>query len=150
MIATVNGHARQVYTAVVAHVTDGDTLWVRPDAGGKSTKLRLNGIDAPEMCQEGGEASRQALVRLALNQRVLVRIRRYDNYGRGLARIERDGVDLGAQMVREGQAWSYRWHQDPGPYVREEGMAREQKLGVFAKTWREHPRDFRRRHGPCP
>ena len=141
--------AQQVFSGVVSHVWDGDTLWVRADAGGPPAKLRVDGIDAPELCQPGGMASRLALSQLALHQRVTVSVRMHDSYGRGLARIEREGVDLGAKMVRDGQAWSYRWRSDMGPYAQEEARARRLRLGLLAIAPMEHPRDFRKRHGPC-
>jgi micrococcal nuclease len=30
----------------VAHVTDGDTLWVRPAGAGEAMQVRIQGIDA--------------------------------------------------------------------------------------------------------
>ena len=142
-------HAKGSFTGTVSHVTDGDTLWVVPDAGGSARKLRIDGIDAPEICQAGGETSREVLVQKALHQRVLVVVRRHDVYGRGLARIQLNGSDLGGQMVRMGQAWSYRWRRDAGPYASEETVARQSRLGLFANNQPELPRDFRKRHGSC-
>ena len=40
------------------------------------------GIDAPEICQSGGETSRDLLARRVLNQVVEVRVRAQDDYGR--------------------------------------------------------------------
>ena len=74
----------EVYSARVSRVFDGDTVWVKPLAGGQYRKLRLEGIDAPEICQSGGEASRDALARRVLNQVVEVRVRAQDDYGRGV------------------------------------------------------------------
>lgn len=142
-------HAQEVFAGKVLHVTDGDTLWVRPSTGGAPRKLRIDGIDAPEICQSGGAAARAALAQHALHRQVRVTIRRRDDYGRGLARIELDGHDLGAQLVRAGQAWSYRWRHDPGPYAAEETLARQAGRGLFALGQPERPRDFRRRHGSC-
>lgn len=144
-----NGHAKGVFAGKVSHVPDGDTLWVLPDAGGPPRKLRIDGIDAPEICQTGGQASREVLAQRALHQHVAVTIRRYDSYGRGLALIRIDGRDLGAQMVHAGQAWSHRWHANPGPYAGEEAVARQARRGLFAAGQPELPRDFRKRHGPC-
>jgi micrococcal nuclease len=148
-LMTHHALSQELFRGVVSHVSDGDTLWVRSDAGGRPHKLRIDGIDAPELCQNAGEASRLALMQHALRQRVVVKIRQHDSYGRGLARIERDGVDLGAQMVREGQAWSHRWHRSAGPYASEEALARQLRRGLFASQQPEHPRDFRKRHGSC-
>lgn len=144
-----NVHAKEAFAGKISYVSDGDTLWVQPDAGGPPRKLRIDGIDAPEICQPGGAASRAALAQRALHQRVEVMVRRHDDYGRGLARIQLDGDDLGGQMVRTGQAWSYRWRSSPGPYVDEETNARRSGLGLFAVDQPELPRDFRKRHGPC-
>jgi micrococcal nuclease len=141
--------AREVFVGKVSFVSDGDTLWVRPDEGGLSRKLRLDGIDAPEICQAGGSDSLDALAAYVLNRRVEVTVRRYDNYGRGLARLVLDKRDLGAQMVSAGHAWSYRWRGSSGPYSSEEELARQAKRGLFVSQWPELPRDFRKRHGPC-
>jgi endonuclease YncB( thermonuclease family) len=137
------------FGGVVSFVTDGDTLWVQPDRGGATQKLRILGIDAPEICQVGGEASRSALIQLALRQRVSVTVTRKDVYGRGLARIYLGNQDLGAQMVKSGQAWSYRWQKSPGPYAREQALAQQLQLGVFSGGRAVNPKDFRRRHGSC-
>ena len=53
-----------VFAARVSKVVDGDTLWVKPESGEAPRKLRLQGIDAPEICQSGGVASRDALRQL--------------------------------------------------------------------------------------
>ncbi len=140
----------RVYEARVTLVFDGDTLWVQPLDGGRYRKLRLDGLDAPEICQNGGEASRDALAARVLRQVVTVRERSHDDYGRALVRLQHGGEDVGAFMVLQGQAWSYRWRHSEGPFAQEEAQARAQKRGLFAATSPESPRDFRRRHGPCP
>lgn len=142
-------HAGDVFAGTVSYVTDGDTLWVQPDAGGPARKLRLQGIDAPEICQHGGKAARAWLVQLAARRQVTVTVTHYDRYGRGLATIALDGSDLGASMVRAGHAWSDGWRGRPGPYAAQEAMARQSRQGVFAAARPESPRQFRKRHGSC-
>jgi micrococcal nuclease len=144
-----HAYAASVFTGVVSYVTDGDTLWVQPDSGGQPQKLRLEGIDAPEICQTGGEDAKAMLTQYAQYQRVEVTVRLKDSYGRGLARVRLNGVDLGAQMVLSGQAWSYRWRRSLGPYAQEESVARESRRGVFASAQAELPGDFRKSHGSC-
>lgn len=146
---SVNVDAKESFTGLVDRVTDGDTVWVRPNDGGRPFKIRLEGIDAPEICQVGGDASRAWLVKLAWKKPVLVVVNRRDDYGRGLARVRLNGEDLGAQMVRSGHAWSYRWRRSLGPYAAEEQLARQSRLGLFAAEAVELPRDFRKRHGSC-
>ncbi len=139
----------QSFAARVVTVSDGDTVWVTPVQSQRRIKLRMQGIDAPERCQPGGEDSTRALRELLLNQTVEVEVRGQDDYQRGLARIRFQGKDVGAFMVSQGHAWSYRFKSDPGPYVREEEAARQARRGVFAQGRAERPYDFRRRHGPC-
>jgi endonuclease YncB( thermonuclease family) len=139
----------QVYEARVTRVSDGDTVWVQPLTGGRYRKLRLDGLDAPEICQSGGLESRDALARRVLRQRVTVTERRRDDYGRGLARLQHAGDDVGAWMVASGQAWSYRWRRSLGPYQVQEALARTHRMGLFSQANAELPRSFRQRHGPC-
>ena len=146
---TGSAQARESFAGLVTHVTDGDTLWVQPDAGGAAHKLRLTGMDAPEICQHGGKAARELLAQLALHRRVAVEVSYFDRYGRGLATVRLDGGDLAAQMVRAGYAWTYGWRGRPGPYAAEEAHARQARRGVFAASRPESPRSFRKRHGSC-
>jgi endonuclease YncB( thermonuclease family) len=144
-----SAHARETLVGQVTHVTDGDTLWVQPDGGGAARKLRMTGLDAPEICQQGGKAARDLLAQLALHRRVVVSVAYFDRYGRGLAAVRIDGQDLAAQVVRAGLAWSYGWRGRPGIYAAEEAFARQARLGVFAGAHPESPREFRKRHGSC-
>ncbi|HSV69313.1 MAG TPA: thermonuclease family protein [Methylibium sp.] len=147
--------AQQDFEATVTHVSDGDTLWVRTVAEpaaprGRRLKLRLRGLDAPERCQPHGERATAALARQVLGRRVAVHGEARDSHGRLLAVLSLDGDDVGAWLVGQGHAWSARWHGDPGPYAGEEAAARRARRGLFAEPEPEPPRDFRRRHGPCP
>lgn len=143
------GASAEVFLARATAVPDGDTLWVQPQAGGTPRKLRLQGIDAPEICQQGGEAARDALRGLVDQKLLHVDVRYQDDYGRGLARIQVDGQDLGARLVADGQAWSSRWRRSRGPYVAQEAAARAASRGVFAEPAPEPPRNFRQRNGSC-
>ena len=137
------------WQGVVTHVSDGDTVFVRPASGGQPVKIRIDGLDAPEICQTYGPASRQALQSRLLGQAVSVDGRRRDNYGRVLARIRWQQADVGEWMVRQGHAWSYRYRRDAGPYAAQELQARVAQRGLFADARALQPRDFRKRHGPC-
>ncbi len=134
-------------SGVVTHVTDGDTLWVRPQ-GHAPVKVRVQGIDAPERCQAWGPQAREALAARVLHRQVQVRTRAKDDYHRTIGTVELDGQDVAAWLVREGHAWSQRYRRSLGPYAAEEAEARQLHRGLFAAAAIE-PRDFRKAHGPC-
>ena len=135
-------------SGIVMRVTDGDTLWVRPADGGRPVKVRLQGIDAPERCQAWGLQAQAALASRVLHQRVQVRTRAYDDYQRAIGHLELQGEDIAAWMVREGHAWSARFHKSFGPYAAHEQQARAAGRGLFASAAVE-PRVFRKMHGSC-
>jgi micrococcal nuclease len=139
------------WSGVVSYVVDGDTVWVRPDSGGKPINIRVDGIDAPEICQVGGVAARDALKRRALGQQVTVHGRLNDTYGRQLARLDLQGNDLGEWLVSQGLAWSYRYRNDAGPYARQQSRAEAAGLGMFSPHAPRpvYPRVFRKQHGRC-
>lgn len=70
----------------VVAVPDGDTIVVR-DERGRDVRVRLYGIDAPELHQRGGEQARALLLRKVMDHKVyLVTIDR-DGYGRDVAHV---------------------------------------------------------------
>lgn len=146
---TASAQARETISGQVSYVTDGDTLWVQPDGAGLALKVRIEGVDAPEICQQGGVMARDWLMRLTLHKHVTLKVEHYDQWGRALATLTLDGKDLGAQIVRAGQGWSYSWRRKAGPYAAEETLARQLRQGVFSVSRPESPREFRKRHGSC-
>jgi micrococcal nuclease len=137
------------FSGTVTHVTDGDSLWVRPAGGARSRELRVQGIDAPEICQAWGRESRDALAAQVLHRQVRVTTRGRDTYRRTLAHVSFGGQDVGAWMVSHGHAWSYRFRRDTGPYSPQESQARGARLGLWSAGAPMEPRDFRKRHGSC-
>lgn len=79
------------YSATVYEVTDGDTFWAMIDLGfGFTTKqkLRLRGIDAPELpTEEGQEAKAFMQERLKPGQKIIICSTRSDKYDRYLADV---------------------------------------------------------------
>ncbi len=137
------------WTGKVTHVTDGDTLWVRPDDAGKPVKIRLDGVDAPEICQDGGRAARDALAGRLADRSVEVATRRQDDYGRSIAGVHHDGQDVAGWMVSQGHAWSSRWGRKGGRYQALQARAEAENRGLFADPKAVEPRLFRKQHGPC-
>ncbi|WP_423455176.1 thermonuclease family protein [Ottowia sp. VDI28] len=141
----------QSWIAEVTYVVDGDSIWVRSEDGGKRRKLRLDGIDAPEICQTHGPEARAAMRELAQDQLVRITVRAYDRYGRGIATVRRmaDDVDIASALATQGWAWSESFRGRQGKYWREEAQARKGAMGLFSRRQPETPAEFRKRHGPC-
>jgi micrococcal nuclease len=139
----------EVFRGTVTHVTDGDTLWVRPAAGGPPVEIRLLDLDAPEGCQPFGTQSKQALAGRVLHEKVRVHTRGRDDYDRALARVEYRRQDVGGWMVRHGYAWSTTFRDKPGPYAKQEQQARAERAGLWATPGALEPRRFRKRFGRC-
>jgi endonuclease YncB( thermonuclease family) len=146
-IATA-GHARTL-DAVVTHVSDGDTVWIRPAGGSATLQLRLQDIDAPEICQAFGPQARDALAARVLRRQVWVVIRARDVYQRAVGRLSLQGQDMGAWLVAGGYAWSARSQRGAGAYRHEEAVARDGRRGLWREAAPLDPRSFRKRHGPC-
>jgi endonuclease YncB( thermonuclease family) len=149
LAVTAGGVHAGDFAGTVTHVTDGDSIWVRPLSGGAPREVRLQGIDAPEICQAWGRQARDALAAQVLHREVRVSSRGRDNYQRTLARVSFGGRDVGEWMVSHGHAWSYQFRRNPGPYSRQEAQARAGRLGLWGVHAPAAPREFRKRHGGC-
>ena len=125
-----------------ALVGDGDSLQI------DDTRIRLEGIDAPEfqqICTLSGRQSdcgRQAarhLRRLIGQRQVECAGWRVDRFERLLAVCHAGDIDLNARMVFDGWAVSF------GAYEGEEAQARRAGRGLWAGSF-DRPRDWRRDH----
>lgn len=141
--------ALQSQTGVVTRVIDGDTVWVKTSASQPPLKVRLQGIDAPEICQPGGVQARDALQSQVLGQRVTLTSRAHDGYGRTIAMLHLQSQDMSRWMVAQGHAWANSHRHGQGIYAAELRQAKSARRGVFSNTSAEDPRLFRKRHGSC-
>lgn len=85
----------------VQRIVDGDTLVVFYD--GEATKVRLAGIDAPERGKPGAAEATEALRELTegkIIRLVFTEERKRDNFGRLLAEIHVDGVNVNEELLR--------------------------------------------------
>ena len=141
------------WTGVVTFVVDGDTLQIRPLSGGKPLKVRLSGIDAPEICQAGGAASRDALSGRVMGRAVRVSVKTRDAYSRLVAGVALDGQDMAQWMVLQGQAWSSGYRRSDGPYHAQQAQAQSARRGIFAASASGalpiQPAEFRKQRKSC-
>jgi endonuclease YncB( thermonuclease family) len=146
----------ELYYLVEGSVYDGDTL--RVQRNGEELKIRLCGIDAPEIEQPMGTESRDHL-RSLINQgfedgRLIVLPVDQDQYGRTVAEIfvplenTEAEIHLTSQMVLDGFAYHYERYSGGCPngqfLAGAEEQARSQQSGVWANPNAVKPWDYRR------
>ena len=130
------------FEAVVVSVYDGDTITVRTD---ETIKIRLHGIDAPELKQPFGQASKQALSGLVFGKKLTVKPDKKDRYGRTIARVEADGRDVSVQVVETGMAhWYEQYAKRDTEMQSAQTKAKSAKLGIWSVPDAIAPWEYRK------
>ena len=115
-----------------AYVVDGDTIHI------ENKKIRLHGIDAPEIKQKCFEKNKEwycgvkskiALEKLIYNQEVSCETNDVDKYGRFIATCFVNNKSINQHMVANGWAIAYRYYSQK--YVMHEDKAKKNKLGIW-------------------
>ncbi|HHO9701264.1 thermonuclease family protein [Citrobacter braakii] len=133
LMALLTGNASADIQGRVIRVIDGDTIEVLQVTNERS-RVRLDGIDAPEKKQAFGQRSRQFLNNQVGQQIVVVTGDKTDRYGRILGTVWLEDQDVNAMQVGNGMAWAYRYHgkASNSEYLRMEKEARKEKRGLWA------------------
>jgi len=114
----------------VIGITDGDTITLLTSTY-ELIKIRLEGIDAPEDSQEYGTRSKWALSGLIAGKTISATVTGKDRYGRTLACLEYDGININRQMVADGWAWQHlQYNQDPA-ITKLQADAETRRLGLW-------------------
>lgn len=126
------------------YVYDGDTILM--NLNGEKRKIRLYGIDAPELSQEFGDKSRVLLSRLIEKKKITVSVTGEDKYGRLIGVVYFDGLDINAVMLKNGAAWHYKEFDKSIEYVELESLARKERLGLWATRSIMAPWEYRKQN----
>ena len=121
----------QAFSGKVVGVFDGDTISVMHS--GKYEKIRLDGIDCPEMGQPFGAKAKQFTSEMVFGKTVTIAAHGKDQYGRTLGDvILSDGGNLNQELVRAGFAWWYRHYSNDKTLKALEKAARQARIGLWA------------------
>ncbi len=126
----------------VVGVHDGDTLTCL-DETNTQQKVRLAEIDAPELGQDYGKVSREALAEMVFGKTVTVTEEGKDRYGRWIAHLQLSGVDVNRQMVATGNAWHYADYSRDTTLATLQTDAQTRRLGLWSQPEPVAPWDFR-------
>ena len=126
----------------VIAVADGDTLTLL--VGVQEHRIRLGGIDAPESDQAHGTRSRAALASLCLGRQADIAVDDRDRYGRTVGQVRCGDTDVNAELVRRGDAWVYRTHNQRPELEDLERNAKASGRGLWSQPRPTPPWEWRR------
>ena len=130
LLSSSVGSAEMFYARVVG-VQDGDSIIVLTQTK-QRIRVRLEGIDAPEMGQDFGRRAKETLSSLVFNRQVQIKQTDKDRYGRTVAVVFIGNQNINLTMVQKGLAWHFtRYNSDPLLQAAER-LARKNKIGLWS------------------
>ncbi|EAJ4972495.1 thermonuclease [Campylobacter upsaliensis] len=136
-------------TGKVSKVIDGDTIELLAKTSKENPynhitklKIRLYGIDAPELKQAYGKEAKEFLSALVLKQEVSLIIENKDKYNRFVGTLFLKGQDINKEMVKNGYAHAYESFSKK--YLAEQADAKMFKLGLWQDERAVKPSEFRK------
>lgn len=129
----------------VIRVSDGDTILIQ--SGSQKIRVRMYGIDAPELKQKYGEESKKYLEKRIMDKNVDIKVINQDQYGRKVGKVFYKNKDINLEMLETGNAWFYEYHaKHEKDYRKAFKNAKEQRLGLWKDKNPQNPRNFRLDH----
>jgi endonuclease YncB( thermonuclease family) len=117
----------------------------------KKTRVRIKGIDAPELNQPYGIRAREELKKLISGQKILLTEITTDHYDRVLARpmlintnLTENEKDIALILISKGAAWSdHETSHIKQMYRNAQQKAQSSKLGLWGNANPESPHNYR-------
>jgi len=126
-------------------ISDGDSFEGRGDAG--TFRIRLYGIDAPEMGQDFSRKSKETLGDLCKSGPLKVVVINKDRYGRLVSNVYNSkGQFINQIMVAEGMAWHFKKFSSDPVLDNLEKEARQSRKGLWGLENPLPPWDYRKDH----
>ncbi len=125
-------------------VKDGDSL-IGQSADGFEINIRLAHIDTPETHQGFGDAATQELSRLCLGKMAQLSGTQKDGFGRLLAELSCDNIDVNQHMIETGHAWVYDKYNSRLTFPALEKSAAENCAGLWGAKGAQPPWVYRKK-----
>jgi endonuclease YncB( thermonuclease family) len=146
LVAVVQAASAETIEGRIVAVADGDSLTVVVNKDKKRYRVRLAEIDAPELKQPFGAASRKSLAEICLKKPAAIEVIETDVHKRVIARVKCEGIDANLEQVRRGMAWVRAGKILPNsPLYELETNARLRAIGLWAGDKPEPPWVWRER-----
>ena len=139
-------HAQYV-ECTVERIVDGDTFITKID--GEKVRIRINGIDCPELEQPYGDSATIALEKLMpVGSKCEVMVLRPGKYGRPISSVYVGSKSVGLFLIEHGYAWEYYGvaSERKGPLSELEASARKARRGLWASDNPIPPWEWRKSH----
>lgn len=143
LVPALLGAEPRIITARIVGVHDGDSITALA-AGNVQLKVRLEGIDAPELKQPFSQQAKQALSTMVFGKTVSLHVTGRDRYKRTLAVVVADGVNVNLALVRLGLAWRYEAYSKDAALLIAQNEARAAKRGLWADRAPVPPWEWRK------
>jgi endonuclease YncB( thermonuclease family) len=143
-ILTILSISVKTFTAKVIAITDGDTIVVLTSEN-KQVKIRLEGIDCPELKQDFGKRAKQATSDLCFGKEVKIVQTGKDRYGRTLAYVYTGDKCVNHELLKSGMAWHFKKYNNDARLIVFESMARKSKVGIWSVKGQIPPWEFRKK-----
>ena len=140
LLSATNSFGQDSFRVVGIH--DGDSITVL-SVEKKQIKIRLEGIDAPELKQAFGSRAKEHLSSLIMGKDVTLIVKGEDLYKRTLSKILLDSQDVNLTMISDGFAWNYAKYSKDKKFAEAEVEARTKKKGLWIDQNPVAPWDYR-------
>lgn len=134
----------------VTEIHDGDTLTITDD-NNATHKVRIAAIDAPELKQSYGLASKHRLGLMMSGTRATVEWERQEQDGTIVGKVLQGKTDIALLQLREGMAWHVKKEEEQSSldrriYAEAEAEARKERVGLWREKKPRAPWDWRKKN----
>lgn len=109
-----------ILLGMVTYLVDGDTLDI-VDKYGNKERIRIHGVDAPEMNTQAGKEAKDFMRRWLLGKQLTCSQKKGISYGRIVRMCCHGDIDVAAVLTNLGHAVSVPKYDKAGRYARPNG-----------------------------
>ena len=143
---TNNSVHAETMKGTIDSVIDGDFITIT--SKGKEVEIRLFGIDTPEKTQAFGQSAKNFTGAMASGKEIRVEPISKDQYGKTVAMVYANGINLNEQIISQGFGWVYRQYCKESfcaDWLKLESNAKASQKGLWADANPIPPWEYRQK-----